>query len=75
MEYISANQINVLIYNLLSKDVSHVLLYESEEVFSSLMQAGLKTSRRGSDIKLYIKSEHELYKIRCITQNPLFIKF
>ncbi|KAA9332698.1 hypothetical protein [Adhaeribacter soli] len=75
MEYISANQINVLVYNLLSKDVSHLLLYENEEAFSSLMQAGLKTTRKGSDLMLYIKSEHELYKVRRITQYPLFIKF
>lgn len=75
MEYYSGKQISILFHNQLSRDISHVVLSENDEAFSGLMEAGLRSSRQGCNLILYINSETELFKIRRITQIPLFIKF
>ncbi|MBK0403947.1 hypothetical protein I5M27_13210 [Adhaeribacter sp. BT258] len=75
MHYFSSNQVSVTFFNRLSADVSHTLLYENDEIFSELMNSGLQVQRDGFDIMLFVSTETELYKVRRITQIPLFIKF
>lgn len=75
MNFFTLNQVSITFHNRLSQDLSHAVLYENEESFQELMKYGFKISRKGSDMVLYVNSETELYKVRQITQIPLFIKF
>jgi hypothetical protein len=75
MHYFSSNQVSITFFNSLSSDFSHALLYENDESFSELMNSGLQILRDGYDVLLFVSSETDLYKVRQITQIPLFIKF
>jgi hypothetical protein len=75
MYSIAANKFSITFHNQVSADISHLLLYEHEDTLLNLMSAGFKTIREGCNIALFLTTETELYKVRHITQTPLFIKF
>jgi hypothetical protein len=75
MYSIAANKFSITFHNQVSSDISHDLMYDHEDTFLNLMNAGFKTIRDGFNISLFLTTETELYKVRHITQTPLFIKF
>ena len=75
MYSMDANKFSITFHNQDSSDISHVLLYGHEDAFLSLMSAGFKTIQDGFNISLFLTTETEIYKVRHITQTPLFIKF
>ncbi|MFC5271592.1 hypothetical protein [Adhaeribacter terreus] len=75
MHYFPSNQVSVTFFNSLSADISHTLLSENDEIFIELMESGLPVLRDGFNVMLFVSTETELYKVRRITQIPLFIKF
>ena len=75
MHYFSAQQVSITFFNKLSKDISHTVFDENDEIFCKLMNSGFQVLREGREISLYLCTETERYKVRRITQIPLFIKF
>ena len=67
--------VSVLFHNQLSKDISHVILDENEDIFQQLVKGNFRTKRHGKDFWLEITSETEMLRIRQITRIPMFMNF
>ena len=75
MDSLKSNLVSVLFQNVISAELSHTILDESETVFQQLMGGSFKVSRIGADVFLEITSESELLYLRQLTRIPLFMKF
>ena len=75
MDSLKSNLVSVLFQNVISAELSHTILDESETVFQQLMGGSFKVSRIGADVFLEITSESEFLYLRQISRIPLFMKF